>query len=599
MDDRTKRNAINVSFGVQDVVVDYRESINYDLIPICVQPLVRMFMNDKHNANKLKYRRVLMLDISIGYRCRVFRYNGNGMAEWMRVLSGQVTVYSAPCTPFNCRIFEDYSMGRSHGDPLNQMNRLHYLCKNVLLHGDTLIIPPNYIVFDITNVSSVVIHGEFFSGIAHAYDALYRSSFLIKWRTPDFLVVYKGLVEHCIDVTRNGIQVVYYKGIKVSNLVHHLYCMLVSLPVSHSSFMHNYGPFSDTLPEGVFPTSVNMAQWVSCINLLFIVSKSRSVCHTPGRVDSNCWIPSLVWTEKLLRLDMHSWYNGLGDNGSFPEVYMTVFKGVFYSGHSDRLFGSIQRQRHDIDYDDPFKREDMMKTYLTMSTVNSQGTYGTVLSDHDGAGKLSLNCFIGVIGDNEITLPTLFKILYCNIASPIRKMQFFINDITDRSRNEAYKYCPELMMLSTDSDTTSWSDVHRVITVDEILLLMYTIAKPIDIRAFYRFARFSLIHNRSGLGPSTIEHTNIICPIRLASFICNDEWIIGFLHQACFDQFMTAFTRLTPLSNLQHASHPERPKGAIREFCLICLRPVLSILKSDDGTIMIIRYRVCTHSKKN
>jgi hypothetical protein len=580
-----------VSVGVDDVVLNTNNPALFQLIPTCVLSLLGMYTTKTEVATNEIRKRLLLLDITLGFRLRILRYNGNGMAQWMRVIQGTVLVYCAPCTSYNYKILTSYYRGDLNCTPLEVIQHLHFVFKHVLMPGDVLLLPPNCISFELTPHSSVVVHGDFFVGAAATCNILFKEPFLFQFRYSNFQMVYIELGNRIIDFIRKFPHVKSVKNTDILKLGHFVYRMLLSIASSFPSICFDNEQttqFGNALTQKDYLNVCN-GMLSSCINSLWIICQTSLVCHIQKALSENIWIVSQILLGGLTKIDLRLLATFFSTEQTADRFRMLVHQDALYVLDFVKYRKCIEQRNQWMD-NVSLDLGDAMQCDKSFHSVMTE----VMTSTHSDEHKLTLHNVVGFITDYQISLLTLFNIVYIHTDNPSSMMTAFINDFYDPARFEHFRCVPESMMNFKDRDQKL--DSQTLLSVDEILGFLYAVATPANVQAFYRFTRLSLQHNKRGTGPKHFDYF-LVGPIKIKRWGCDDVWIHGFLHICHYDDFMKQFTLTThTFDNVFKVSSTDIARGIIvRKNCLICTKMVLHIMRSDDEQIMIVKFHICSH----
>lgn len=590
-------NGYDISVGVEDVVLDVADASLYKLIPTCVEALLCMYMTKKDIETNGKYTRLLLLDITVGCRDRIRRPDSNGLAEWIRVIQGSIDIYAVPCTTHNLAVFQQYYTDKVRMTAEEILQQLQYVFKNVLLQGDVIVLPPHFIYFEITRQSSFIVRGEFFTGSACFNNMIYTDLALMSWRRSNFMMVYTGLGNWITDFIRVSPHIKSIMGIDVFELAYYVYRILMSIPKSDLPlyFDHNLSKQIQTAKLDSYIIKHNSI--ASCIDSLRMACHLLFTWHNQRYHESMMWIKSTTLPEELVSIDSRIASDmlsfDLSSNGD-NRIRFVLFNDKLHVVDMKKIHESLIRHG------------EASICESSGEEINQASIFPSILSEasltqypYDSLEKYCLNVshFLGFIGDFQISLLNLFRIVHIDTTHPARKMAIFLHDFTDPIRREFFRHSPDVLM-NFQVPNEKLND-QTLLSVDEILGYLYAIARPSDISMFYKFARFSLHHNKNAMGPKHMDYY-LICPIKIIRWGCDDEWIHGFLHTCHYDDFMKEFAKMTrTFDHALKAFSADTPKGVIvRKFCLICTKMVLIIMRSDDGQLMVVKFHICSHPLK-
>jgi hypothetical protein len=581
----------SISLGVDGIILNPAPMEHKDnFIPLCVQAIQEKFMKyDIVDSVRPATHRVLYCDFNIGQRIRMFGYNGNGMSHWMRVLDGAAWIYWAPMTPHNHHVFELFLQGKLNLDNLGFMQNLHFVMRHYLERGDTIIIPPNSIIFEIINIRCLVMRGDFFSS-SIVSDSLFSSMTSIRdiYMMDDAISVYIRLAYHFMTIAkcfRDNI----YIGLRTTTQI--------------LEFIREFLSYTD---QGKHPHLFEYQFKPNSVSpgLHWIKLKRESTINNLNLFLSNSLVTIFRKDHELIPLALSSLEDDsdltsyIKPDHKLKQYYKSSGSSVFvlHSGNVypmncrslvDALFGNMKgnlRSLHTLQDAPTEALSDLLSASNTQYTVRKDASY----HDHN---KIRM---VGTIGDQELSMGGLFNILHYDLSHPDRKLNAFLDEYKGIDMKNSFRYGFDSFMSHIRNLTAD-----SLLDVKEILSYMYAVARYNDIERFHYFTENYLEYTRSH-DPEIPDFPGLRFPISVRRFGSDDDWVMAFIVTDDINDFMSAFERKTKLAVKAFSTHNDKSKKIERrEWCGICTRFVLLIMSAGSDKILnIIRFHVCKHINK-
>lgn len=592
---KTSEQREEVSVGIDYICFDTSESKFARMIPYIVNEINTVFgmYGNSDNDNVPVSHRLIYCDYTRGERYRVFNYNANNMAHWMKLLSGEVVLFWAPLTDHNENIFQDYIQGKIDitDSDFTFIRLLHFVIRHVLHVGDTIFIPPNSIVFEFTDQHSSILRGDFFSGVCLRLGNRANELFY-SYRHDDYLSVYHQLAKGTIAICKEEISTMYLGRYTYSNL----------LKFFLNSLEH-----------------INYDRDVRMFNYSRDLSNAKSLSAKRNRHNAIMSFIKLQLTNAISTIFMNTLvlYEGDNEEGA-PDAFLALRP---YPEHALSKPFDANRSRYYIVHDGRVHQVDVntlghsilnyIATHLadafpfckhpisasecdSLSTTPCQPMKlieNSSADKKDDGYKLDFVRFIGTIGDYDLTLDTFFSIFYFDITTVSRKLNTFVTEYRDKSFANIHTrgYDAFMHVIPNLRPETK-------LTVYEIMSYLYCNAKHNEINRFYHFVDTYLEYNVSGAYVPHDDMPFLVYPISVHRQVSRDEWIVAFINKSDIDGFKIFFNRDTKLLHRRVQVHNDKGKGiSHREWCAYCTKFVLVIMESPDCDMCVIRCHKCSH----
>jgi hypothetical protein len=577
----------SVSLGVDSMFLDPTHMEDEGFIPLCVQAIHnRLRKGDMILNERPATHRVLYCDFNIGQRIRMFGYNGNGMSHWMRVLDGAAWIYWAPITPHNHHVFELFLQGKFNLDNLGFMQNLHYVMRHYLERGDTLIIPPNSIMFEIINTKCLVMRGDFFSSSIIS-DSLFTDMTSIRdvYMMDDAISAYLRIGSQVMTIAKSILNNVYLGCHTTTQILEFILGILTYTDQGKHPhlFIHQFKPNSE------------------CPVLNSIVLKRESMIRNLTLFLRHSLRTIFYKDDELLPLSLQSLDHDsdlteyIKSDHSLKRCYKYPGTSVFilHTGSMisvnfrkmvDGLFANMKDHsmtRHMFQDAPTESSGDLLSDCATPYSVEKHDVY----QDHT---KIRL---AGTIGNEELTMGGLFTILHYDLSHPDRKLNAFLDEYKGKDVKNSFKFGFDTFMCNIKNLTAD-----SVLSVNEILSYMYAVAKHTDIERFYYFADNYLEYDYSQ-NHAIPEFPGLRFPITVRRLGTDDDWVMAFIYFDDIENFISAFKRTTRLASKAFSTHNDKAKKIdYREWCAYCTKFVLLIMSAGtDKVLNIVRFRMCPH----
>ena len=582
----------SVSCGVDSICLNVQHTRNTNLIPIIVQNMLTQLAISQPGVPDLPAtHRVLYCDYTLGQRFRMFALNGNGMAQWMRMLAGELWIYWAPMTPNNLSVFRKYVSGAYDSSDIKVIRHLHFVMRVFLTTGDTVFIPPNSIVFEITKSMSLVARGDFFSGVI-IKDEMFTQEPLLRelFYKDDFIYIYHrlalGIIAHFKSIVFN-----FYMGMfTCRELLDFIYKMVEGVKPSTHGRIFNYG--YNSISRNNYNRNIARRDNTMRTIKLFIKNSISTIFRNDA---------SFFWNEIDMRVhpvtaqiqdliqfmdpkhNLYDHYLCLGD----PTFFILFLKQLCIVNVRALINNSIGWMIHN---------PSEIHCWTQLKSEQSEMIINKCLTQYNNDKESNFNRirFIGIIQQQELTLGGLFNIAHCDINHPDRKLAAFIQEYKNTGLGNQHIYgLDSFMIYVRELKTDTFLDV------DVVLSYLYYVARYNDIERYYHFAKNCIDYYKNDASVSKSASFEVLrMPIMFHRAGTTDEWVTAFLDHKDVPAFNSVFQRASKILVKPFNIHNDKTKRILqREWCGLCTRFTLVRMGIEDQ-IQIIRFRICEHSIK-